>query len=483
MSQKKKLTLTAKILIGMFLGIALGSILNASLAENTAVDVYLVEGLFGIVGTIFINALKMLVVPLVLVSLICGTAALDDARRVGTVGIKAVGLYLFTTAVAITLALIISLMVNPGRGIDPEKFIEKKIPEKSAVEKQVVELESELDAVKAVINEVATNQLQLVPPFKLEVAVEEEGVSAFVPGKAPPLKDVIINLFPSNPFQAMAQGNMLQIIVFAVLFGIALTMSGDRGKRVLSVFQDLNEVVMKLVLILIEMAPYGVFCLVSRTFATQGFDAIWPLAKYFFLVVGVLVLHAAVTYPILLKLLTGLSPVMFMRKLRGAQIFAFSTASSNATIPVTLETVEERLGVNNSVASFTVPLGATINMDGTAIMQGAATIFIAQAYGIDLNLGNLMTVILTATLASVGTAGVPSAGLIMLSIVLIQLGLPVDAIAIIWGIDRLLDMLRTSVNITGDAMVTTVVAKWEGQLDRDTFNKNMGMDGTSLKSD
>ena len=228
---------------------------------------------------------------------------------------------------------------------------------------------------------------------------------------------------------------------------------------------------MKLVLILIELAPYGVFCLVSRTFATQGFDAIWPLAKYFFLVVGVLVVHASLTYPLLLKFLTGLSPFTFLKKMREAQIFAFSTASSNATIPVTLETAEKDLGVDNSIASFTVPLGATVNMDGTAVMQGVATIFIAQAYGIDLTFGNLMTVIVTATLASVGTAGVPSAGLIMLSIVLIQIGLPVDAIAIIWGIDRLLDMLRTSVNITGDAMVTTIVGKWEGQLDKDIFNK------------
>lgn len=472
MSDKKKLSLTAKILIGMFAGIALGSLINAFLSGNVMVENYLVEGLFAIIGTIFINALKMLVVPLVLVSLICGTAALDDARRVGTVGIKAVGLYLFTTAVAITLALCCALIVNPGKGIDPDKFIEKKAPPRSAVELQVDDLENDLLAVKAVINEVATNQLQVVPPFQLEDNAEDESVVAFTPAKAPPLKEVIINLFPSNPFQAMAQGNMLQIIVFAVLFGIALTMSGKKGQRVLSIFKDLNEVVMKLVLILIELAPYGVFCLVSRTFATQGFDAIWPLAKYFFLVVGVLLIHASLTYPLLLKFLTGLSPFTFLKKMREAQIFAFSTASSNATIPVTLETAEKDLGVNNSIASFTVPLGATINMDGTAVMQGVATIFIAQAYGIDLTFGNLMTVIVTATLASVGTAGVPSAGLIMLSIVLIQIGLPVDAIAIIWGIDRLLDMLRTSVNITGDAMVTTIVGKWEGQLDKEIFNKD-----------
>ena len=288
MSQKKKLSLTARILIGMVFGILLGSLLNESYSNETWVKPYLVEGLFGTFGTIFINALKMLVVPLVLVSLICGTAALDDARRVGTGGVKAVSLYLLATAIAITMALVFALIVNPGKGIDPDKFIEKEILEKSDVEKQVVLLENELDTVKTVINEVATNQLQLVPPFQLDEKKEETAVSTFVPGKAPPLKDVIINIFPSNPFQAMVQGNMLQIIVFAVLFGLALTMSGDRGKRVLAIFQDLNEVVMKLVMILIELAPYGVFCLVSRTFATQGFDAIWPLAKYFFLVVNTL---------------------------------------------------------------------------------------------------------------------------------------------------------------------------------------------------
>jgi Na+/H+-dicarboxylate symporter len=475
MSEKKKLSLTAKILIGMFLGILAGSLINALFKDSAWVDVYLVEGLFGVVGTVFINALKMLVVPLVLVSLICGTAALDDARRVGTVGVKAVGLYLMTTAIAITLALGFALIVNPGKGIDPDKFIEKKVRNKSAVEVEVSQIKTELDSVKAVINDVATNQLHREAPFALTDAMEDETEPAFTPGQAPPLKEVITNLFPSNPVQAMAEGNMLQIIVFAVLFGIALTMSGSHGQRVLAVFQDLNEVVMKLVLLLIELAPYGVFCLVGRTFATQGFDAIWPLAKYFFLVVAVLIIHAGITYPVLLKLLTGLNPFMFLRKMRGAQIFAFSTASSNATIPVTLETAEERLGVHNSIASFTVPLGATINMDGTAIMQGAATVFIAQAYGIDLTLGNLLTVIFTATLASIGTAGVPSAGLIMLSIVLIQLGLPVDAIAIIWGIDRLLDMLRTSVNITGDAMVTLIVGKWEGRLDVDTFNKSLDL--------
>lgn len=474
MSEKKKLSLTAKILIGMCLGIALGSLLNGGYSEETWVKPYLVDGLFGVIGTIFINALKMLVVPLVLVSLICGTAALDDARRVGTVGVKAIGLYLLTTAIAISMALGLALVVNPGKGIDPDKFLEKEPPELSGVEAQVGEVESELSRVKAEVNRLAVDVLDLSPVFT-ESSDGRTGdeVPRFSVDPPPPLRDVLINLFPSNPFHAMSQGNMLQVIVFAVLFGIAITLAGGPGKRILEVFKDLNEVVMRLVLLLIELAPYGVFCLVAGTFAMQGFGAIVPLGKYFVLVIGVLVLHAIITYPLLLKLFTGLNPLTFLRKMREVQLFAFSTSSSNATLPITLETVENDLGVHNSVASFTVPLGATINMDGTAIMQGVATVFIAAAYGVELSISDLMAVIVTATIASVGTAGVPSVGLVMLSIVLVQVGLPVEGIGIIWGIDRLLDMTRTAVNVTGDSMVSLIVGKWEGRLDVDRFNQKV----------
>jgi Na+/H+-dicarboxylate symporter len=285
----------------------------------------------------------------------------------------------------------------------------------------------------------------------------------------PSLADTLINLFPSNPIRAMAEGNMLQIIVFAGLFGLALTLAGAPGQRLLAFFRDLNDVVMKLVMLLMELAPYGVFCLITKVFAQQGFDAIVPLMAYFSVVLGVLLLHGLGTYPLLLRGLGGLSPVTFFRNMRAPLALAFSTASSNATLPVTLETVERRLGVDNSIAAFTVPLGATINMDGTAIMQGVATAFIAQAYGVEIGAAGYLMVVLTATLASIGTAGVPGVGLIMLAMVLRQVNLPVEGIGLIIGVDRLLDMARTAVNVTGDAAVTCIVARSEGKFSLETF--------------
>ncbi len=277
-------------------------------------------------------------------------------------------------------------------------------------------------------------------------------------------------MVPSNPVNSLAQGNMLQIIVFAVLFGVAMAMTGEAGKRLSAVFEDLNTVVMRLVTIIMNLAPYGVFVLMAKLFATIGAETILGLAKYFFLVFGVLILHGLVTYSVLLKTLSGLSPLMLLRKMRDAAIFAFSTSSSSATLPVTMETARNKLGIGNSVSSFTLPLGATINMDGTAIMQGVATVFIAQVYGVDLSMSDYLMVILTATLASIGTAGVPGVGLVMLAMVLQQVNLPVEGIALIIGVDRLLDMTRTAVNITGDCMVSCVVAKSEGALDEDVFN-------------
>jgi len=285
----------------------------------------------------------------------------------------------------------------------------------------------------------------------------------------PSLTETLINLFPTNPIQAMADGNMLQIIVFAGLFGVALTLSGEPGQRLLRVFDDLNAVVMRLVMLLMEIAPYGVFCLITVVFAQQGFGAIRPLVAYFFVVLGVLLVHALATYPLLLRTLAGLNPFLFFRNMRAPLTLAFSTASSNATLPVTLETAEHRLGVDNSIASFTIPLGATINMDGTAIMQGVATAFIAQAYGIEIGIAGYVTVVATATLASIGTAGVPGVGLIMLAMVLRQVNLPVEGIALIIGVDRLLDMARTVVNVTGDATVTCIVARSEGKFDEEIF--------------
>ena len=268
----------------------------------------------------------------------------------------------------------------------------------------------------------------------------------------------------------MANGNMLQVIVFALLFGVAMALSGKAGKRVATVFEDLNTVILKLVTLLMNIAPYGVFFLMAKLFTTIDFKLIKSLALYFGIVMLALFIHGLVNYSILLKVLTGLNPITFLKKMKNACLFAFSTSSSSATMPITLETATKKLGAQNSVASFTVPLGATINMDGTAIMQGVATVFIAQVFSVDLTISDYLMVILTATLASVGTAGVPGVGLIMLAMVLNQVGLPVEGIAIIIGVDRLLDMTRTAVNVTGDCMVTCVVAKSEGQFDEKVFN-------------
>ncbi|WP_189484193.1 dicarboxylate/amino acid:cation symporter [Alishewanella tabrizica] len=423
----KKLSLTLRIVIGMTAGIAVGFFFQwllagaderhlAILGLAIPLKAFFVDGIFHVGGEIFIASLKMLVVPLVFVSLVCGTCSLSDTSKLGRLGGKSIGLYLITTAIAISVAIAAALFIGPGNG------------------------------------------------------VEMRSDATFDVSAAPTLAQVFINIFPSNPIQSMASGNMLQIIVFAVLFGLAVALSGKTGERVAALFTDLNEVIMKLVTLLMNLAPYGVFFLMAKLFTTLGYGTIASLLKYFLVVLAVLLFHGLAVYPSILKILTGLNPIIFLRKMRDAALFAFSTSSSNATLPVTMETVNKKLGVNNSISSFTVPLGATINMDGTAIMQGVATVFIAQVFGVDLTLTDFLMVILTATLASIGTAGVPGVGLIMLAMVLQQVGLPVEGIALIIGVDRLLDMTRTAVNITGDAMVSCVVAKSEGEFNADIYN-------------
>ena len=409
------MTFTAKILLAMAAGIVLGVLLSRFGESLEPVTGFLVGFVFDVVGRIFIALLQMMVVPLVLVSLVCGVTSMADVRTMGRVGIKTLVLYLLTTAIAVVIALAVATTVSPGAG------------------------------------------------FQLA------GDVAYEARPAPSLADVIVGMFPRNPVQALAEGQMLQIIVFALLLGFAISVAGPAGKRVSAIFQDLDAVIMKLVLIVIKVAPVGVFALLTQTFANQGLAVFRPLAGYFLCVVAALLLHLGITYMGLLRI-SGLSPIRFLGKMRAVMTFAFSTSSSSATIPVTLETLEYGLGVRNSIAAFTVPLGATINMDGTAIMQGVATVFIANVYGVDLSLADYVTVILTATLASVGTAAVPSAGLIMLAMVLTQVGLPVEGIALIIGIDRLLDMMRTAVNVTGDSVVTCIVARTEGELSMATFN-------------
>lgn len=415
------MSLTQRILVAMGLGLTLGALMQwAALGDEHFITAFVLNGVVDAGGSIFISLLKMLVVPLVFVSLVCGAASLGDTGSVGRLGGKTIGLYLLTTAIAVSLAMLIALTTDPGLG-----------------------------------DETFTRSIT--------------GTS-FEPKPAPSVKDTFINIVPGNPIAAMADGKMLQVILFALLFGLALSKAGTSGEKLRVFFADLNEVMMRLITMIIALTPIGVFCLMIQLGATLGLAEIAKVAMYFVTIVIALLVHAAVVYPLLLRILTGLNPLVFIGKMREALLVAFSTSSSGATLPVTLRTVEHKLGVQNNVASFAVPLGATINMDGTAIMQGVATVFIAQFYGIDLGLTALLTVVLTATLASIGTAAVPGVGLITLTLVLDQVGLPVEGIALIIGVDRLLDMLRTAVNVTGDATVATIVASSEGQLDHDIFN-------------
>ena len=415
----ERATLTRNILIGMAGGLLLGSLIHAiDLADTNPLMVYGVNGLFDIGGKAFVASLKLLVVPLVFVSLACGASNLSDGSSLGRIGIKTVGLYLFTTAIAITLALTVANIVDPGMGM----------------------------------------------------ALSTDAV--FVAKESPPLKDVIVAIVPTNPVKAMAEGNMLQVIVFAILVGVAIAKSGPSGQRVRETLNDWNDVIMRLIMMLMAIAPLGGFCLMLALFSNMGFSAITDLIKYFLTVTGVLVLHFLLTYSMMVRFVANLNPIVFYRDFYPVMAYAFSTSSSNATLPITLETVEHRLGVKNEVASFTVPLGATINMDGTAIMQGVATVFIAQAYNIDISMTGYLMVVVTATLASIGTAGVPGVGLITLALVLQQVGLPVEGIALIIGVDRLLDMMRTAVNVCGDAAVATIVAKSEGKFDESVFYKD-----------
>jgi len=415
MASVQKLSLSAKIFTGMILGAIAGGALNVAGNPEWS-QLWLIGGLFHVVGQIFISLLKMLVVPLVFVSLVCGSSSLSDPKMLGRVGGKTILLYLMTTAIAVCLALGSAVIFKPGV------------------------IDQELTAAATDIAE------------------------------ATPFTQVLIDMVPTNPVAAMANGQMLPIIFFAVLLGISITLSKEVGTRVGAWFHDMNAIIMKLVTLVMRFAPYGVFALIAILAANSSADSFAALGKYVGLVFAVLFIHALIVYPMILSLLGRLSPVKFLLKLKALVLFAFTTASSNATIPVTLETVEKRIGVSNKIASFTVPLGATINMDGTAIMQGIATGFIAQYYGIDLSMSQYLMVVVMVILASIGTAGVPSVGLVVLAGVLSQVGLPAEGIALILGVDRLLDMTRTVVNVTGDSMVTTLVAKSEGELDLDVFN-------------
>ncbi len=418
---KKKLGLSTQIFISLLIGALFGVVIHYWVPSSYIKDTVIVEGVLYVVGQGFIRLMQMLVVPLVFCSLICGSMAIGDTKTLGKVGVKTIGFYLVTTALAVCVALGSALLINPGRGLD-------------------------MDAVQ-----------------KGTVSSTTEATS---------LVDTLLNIIPKNPVQSMANGDMLPIIVFALFVGIMLAKLGTRGSVVANFFSQFNDVMMEMTMAIMKVAPIGVFCLIARTFATVGFSAFAPMLKYMGNVTLALAIQCLVVYQILLFVFTRLNPFKFIKKFLPVMGFAFSTATSNATIPMSIDTLSKKMGVSKQISSFTIPLGATINMDGTSIMQGVAVVFIAQAYGIPLTMGNLATVVVTATLASIGTAGVPSVGLVTLAMVLNSVGLPTEGIALIMGIDRILDMIRTAVNITGDAVCTTIVCHQEGSLNREVFNKD-----------
>lgn len=422
---KKKLGLTTVIFIALIAGAVTGTIINNFFMHIDVVNKVIVEGIFYVIGQGFISLMKMLVVPLVFCSIVCGAASIGDTKTLGKVGVRTIIFYICTTMLAVAVALSVASLINPGLGLDM-----------NAVEN-----------VKTTIDSSATNtDLSLV--------------------------DTILNIIPTNPIASLANGEMLQIIVFALIVGIILAKLKDKAQLVSNFFQQGNDIMMEMTMMIMKIAPIGVFCLVGRTFSELGFSAMVPMFKYMITVVLALAIQCYGVYMIMLRVFAGLNPFKFAKKFFPVQAFAFSTATSNATIPLNIDTLEEKVGVSRKISGFTIPLGATINMDGTSIMQGVAVVFVAQAFGIHLDPADYLTVIATATLASIGTAGVPSVGLVTLAMVFDSVGLPVSGIGLIMGIDRILDMLRTAVNITGDAVCTTIVAKQNKELDKEVFQNS-----------
>lgn len=418
-AKAKKIGLTTKIFIALIAGAIFGIILCYLVPSGHVRDDIVVEGILYVIGQGFIRLMKMLVVPLVFCSLVCGSMAIGDTKKLGTVGVRTLIFYLFTTALAITVALTVGNIIDPGVGLD-------------------------MSAIKTNAADVAQME-------------------------ATSLADTLLNIIPDNPVNSLASGNMLQIIVFALIIGVILAKLGDRAETVSNFFDQFNDIMMEMTMMVMSLAPIGVFCLISRTFANIGFSAFLPLGKYMIGVLLALAIQCLIVYLGLLKVFTGLNPIKFIKNFFPVMAFAFSTATSNATIPLSIDTLAKKMGVSKKISSFAIPLGATINMDGTAIMQGVAVVFAAQAFGIHLTMTDYITVIGTATLASIGTAGVPSVGLVTLTMVFNSVGLPVEAIGLIMGIDRILDMTRTAVNITGDAVCTTIVAHQNKAIDRSIF--------------
>jgi proton glutamate symport protein len=415
-----KIELYTKILIGLVLGVIVGIIAN-KLGFASFISTYVKP-----FGTAFIRLISMIVVPLVFASLFVGTASLNDIRKLGRIGGKTIAYYLCTTAIAIIIGLMLANIFKPGSGLTKQ------------------------------------TQEQLLANYSEEAASKIDTAL-----KKPGLAETLIDIIPRNPMEALTGGDMLQIIFFALILGIAITMiPSEKGAPVIKFFDGINDAMIKLVHIIMEFAPYGVLALIAAIIGDFGLDILKPLFKYSIIVIVGLFLHITITYSLALKLLTKarVSLKIFFKGIRPAQLIAFSSSSSSATLPVTMECVEENIGVSKEISSFVLPLGATINMDGTALYQGVAAVFIAQVFGMGLTIGQQLTIVLMATLASIGAAGVPGVGMITLTMVLKQIGVPLEGIALILGVDRILDMCRTIVNITGDATCATVVAYSEGQV-------------------
>ncbi len=411
------MSFTKKVLFSMVTGILIGVIINSFFLPSYFIESILINQVLHTISSLFLILLKMIVLPLIFVSIISGIISINDVNTLGRLGIKTLALYIFTTMLAITLALFIS------------SFIDYNI--------ETISL---------------NNEIQNISPINQN-------------------SNFILNIFPNNFFSALVDGNVIQVLSFAIFIGVSASYVKNEIPEFVSLINNLNKIFNKMVMIIISFTPIAVFSLLAKTFSTEGMDVFIPLIKYFSVVVLVLLLHFAFTYSLILKAFSSLSIQKFYSKLRALIIFTFSTSSSNASIPFTLNTVVNKYGVNKSFASFSIPLGATINMDGTAIMQGCATYFLAAYYGIDLVFSDFVLIILTATVASIGTAGIPSAGIIMLSLILTELGIPLEGITLLLGVDRLLDMMRTSVNVSGDTCISCVVAQSEKLIDVKKYNQ------------
>ncbi len=395
------MNLSTKILIALGLGIVAGLELGA---EGAA----FAKAWIGPLGTIFMNLIKMVIVPLVFSSLVMGVCGLGDVKKLGRIGFKTVALYLITTAFAIALGIALGIIVEPGVGLN----------------------------------------------------MSTEGLKAAAKA-APPIMKVIIDIFPTNALDAMVKANMLQIILFSLFIGVGIVAVGEKAEALKNTIDGLAEVSYKMVGMIMAIAPIGVFGLITPVVAANGPAVLLPLLKVIICVYVGCLLHAVVVYGFMVQFMAGMSPIQFFKGVSPASLMAFSSCSSGGTLPLTMDCMR-KMGISQNISSFVLPLGATINMDGTALYQGVCALFVAQIYGVDLTGAQYMTIMLTGTLASIGTAGVPGAGFIMLSMILTALGLPLEGSALIAGIDRILDMPRTSVNVTGDAAVTVVVDKSEG---------------------